>query len=179
MQQFDPGTPPSTTTEQQERIEALVRGSSLSDMDVSDPNALGAPISDMTEMPAAVPEQSPSIPAASVASAPGSVIARPKKLERVELEYIPATPNVPGFKLAFTVGEVCVREHYLSLWIITDIGFKPTDTMRFNLSYNGRVYPVIFAGAEFEFQSAGIRGISFLIEKKRPTNAENRTSSGR
>ena len=179
MQQFDPGTPPASTTAQQDRIAALVRDSGLSALDVSDPNAINSVISDTAETETVAQVRSAIDPAVPVASVVAETMAKPKKLERVELEYIPATPNVPGFKLAFTVGEVCVREHYLSLWIITDIGFKPTDTMRFNLSYNGRVYPVIFAGAEFEFQSAGIRGISFLIEKKRPANAENRTSSSR
>lgn len=87
--------------------------------------------------------------------------------ERVELEYIPDKPDVPAFRLGFTVGEVCVRDNYVSMLIISDIGFNPTTTMKFDLKYRGKVIPVIFAGAEFEFQTVGIRGISFLVDRNR------------
>lgn len=90
-----------------------------------------------------------------------------KKIERVELEYVPDGPNIPAFNLAFSVGEVCYREHYVSMLIVTDLGFKPTSTMKFNMKHGSKTIPVIFAGAEFEFQTLGIRGISFLVDKKR------------
>lgn len=101
-----------------------------------------------------------------------------KKIERVELEYVPDKPDSPAFNLTFSVGEVCYREHYVSMLIVSDLGFKPTNTMKFNMKHNGRSMAVIFAGAEFEFQTLGIRGISFLVDKKRQHD-QDRSSSTR
>ena len=84
---------------------------------------------------------------------------------RIGLEYVPDQPNQPSFSLEFDVGEVCVREHYISLLVTSDLGFKPTETMRFRLKFGNRMYPVIFAGSEFEFKSVQVRGISFLRDK--------------
>ena len=159
---FDYGTPPDSVREQEQRIASLTTvpaPASVADASVGKPGVrIETPPSDDDE-PSVVP----------VAPVPSSAANAPvfKNQERVELEYVPETPNLPAFRLSFTVGEVCIREHYISMLIITDLGFKPTSTMKFDLKHNGKTIPVIFAGAEFEFQTVGVRGISFLIDKKR------------
>lgn len=89
------------------------------------------------------------------------------KSEKVDLEYVSDDPKLPGFVLTFQVSEVCIRSHYISLLLVTDMGFRPQGTVRFILRYRRQNFPVIFVGAEFEFQTVNVRGISFLIDKNR------------
>ena len=94
----------------------------------------------------------------------------PSKIEKVELTYV-ADPekDTPGFKLTFKVLDICVRDNYISLALPPDgeFNFQPGMTMRFDLKFRGQLKPVIFAGSEFEFQSLGVRGISFIVDSKR------------
>jgi len=164
---FDYGTPPDSVREQEQRIASLTTvpaPASVADASVGKPGVrIETPPSDEDD-PVSGPVAAPTPQVA----ANGPVF---KNQERVELEYVPETPNLPAFRLSFTVGEVCIREHYISMLIITDLGFKPTSTMKFDLKHKGKTIPVIFAGAEFEFQTVGVRGISFLIDKKRREEA--------
>ena len=138
---------------------------------LSDQNALVSSLIDLGQ--AIVTRQAEQ----TVESGAGEAVAEPPfptplpvthtRQERVELEYVPDKSDLPAFRLAFTVGEVCIRENYVSMLIVSDLGFKPTSTMKFDLKYRGKVLPVIFAGAEFEFQTVGVRGISFLIDRNR------------
>lgn len=163
---FDYGTPPDSVREQEQRIASLTTvpaPSSVADASVGKPGV-------QIEAPPADEDEAPTAPTVTQASTPSNAPVF-KNQERVELEYVPETPNLPAFRLSFTVGEVCIREHYISMLIITDLGFKPTSTMKFDLKHKGKTIPVIFAGAEFEFQTVGVRGISFLIDKKRREEA--------
>lgn len=168
---FDYGSPPDTVVAQEERISSAI-ASQQTPISVADPAVTkpGAQI----ESPPAEEDETPETPPSRQPGHPGPVF---KSTERVELEYVPETPNLPAFRLSFTVGEVCIREHYISMLIVTDIGFKPTTTMKFDLKHKGKTIPVIFAGAEFEFQTVGIRGISFLIDKKRRDEARTTRTS--
>jgi hypothetical protein len=87
--------------------------------------------------------------------------------EIVRLEFVPAPGHdgMPIFRLKIDVGEVCITEYYISLLVVSDLGFEPTGTMKFKLTHGENVYPVIFAGCSFEFKSVGIRGVSFLRDK--------------
>jgi hypothetical protein len=168
---FDYGNPPDAVREQEQHIASLVTAPapvSVADAAVVQP---GARIESPTEE--TIAGETIISPAVPISSSNGPTF---KNQERVELEYVPDSPNTPAFRLSFTVGEVCVREHYVSMLIITDLGFKPTTTMKFNLKHKGKTIPVIFAGAEFEFQTIGVRGISFLIDKKRLDEARGRSA---
>ena len=153
----DHGHPPDSVTQQNELLKAAL--------------ASGSPVSEPNSAPTDTPEETPNdTPSASAPIVVDPRTAGPpifKKIERVELEYVPDKPDVPSFNLSFAVGEVCYREHYVSMLIVSDLGFKPTTTMKFNMKHGGKIISVIFAGAEFEFQTLGIRGISFLVDKKR------------
>lgn len=158
---FDYGTPPDSVLDQERRIKALSGGltpKSVADDSVSLP---GAPIEGLLD-------EQPNGETLSVEQ-PVLKPAIKTQTERVELEYVPENSSLPSFRLSFMVGDVCIREHYVSMLIVTDLGFQPNASMRFNLKYRGRVIPVIFLGAEFEFPTVGIRGISFLIDDKRRT----------
>jgi hypothetical protein len=86
--------------------------------------------------------------------------------ETVRLEFVPpGNVGMPIFRLKIDVGEVCITEYYISLLVVSDLGFEPTGTMKFKLTHGENVYPVIFAGCSFEFKSVGIRGVSFLRDK--------------
>ncbi len=80
------------------------------------------------------------------------------------MQFLPSAgmAGVPSFKFEFEVVEVCVKANYISLWLASNLGFELAATMQFMLRYEDKEYPVIFAGAEFEFQSIKMRGISFL-----------------
>jgi hypothetical protein len=91
---------------------------------------------------------------------------RSQPIEKVELEYVPES-NHPAFKLTFNVNEVCIRDNYISLLLTGDMGFMPASMMHFMLKYRDQSWPVIFVGAEFEFQTVQVHGISFLIDKNR------------
>jgi hypothetical protein len=93
---------------------------------------------------------------------------RPSTIEKVEMTFVPEDGvTIPGFKLTFKVSDICQRPHYISMLITDELGFQPSATMRFDLKFRGQLVPVIFMGAEFEFQSLGVRGISFLVDSKR------------
>ena len=162
---LDHGEPPAALREQEERIAELTQPAqkhvpvvpSVADKSVKVRQAeIEAPTDDDPAGAAAEP-QTEAGPARPVFT----------RQEKVELAYIPERAEFPTFRLTFQVGEVCFRENYVSMLIVSDLGFKPTATMKFDMTYKGKVTPVVFAGAEFEFQTVGIRGISFLIDKQR------------
>lgn len=119
-----------------------------------------APSTNGDELPKTVPVAGGDIPITRV---------RPGKAEKVELTFVqdPEGTSIPVFKLTFNVSDICVRDHYISMLITDELGFQPSATMRFDLKFRGKTMPVIFMGAEFEFQSLGVRGISFLVDQKR------------
>lgn len=158
---IDHGQPPESVRQQAERTESLVLGrTSTSPRSVADPALAGS-------APEAVSQDVSTLNPDVPSSSPASPKLVHTQSERVELDYVSERPEIPSFQLAFTVGEVCIRENYISMLIISDLGFKPSTTMRFTLKYRGKMLPVIFAGAEFEFQTVGVRGISFLIDRSR------------
>jgi hypothetical protein len=134
------GTPPQSVIDQQLREAALSRAE--------------IPPLDMEDIKLAVRRDIPVAPA-----------ARPT--EMVELTYVPDRPEVPSFRIKFPVLEVCERDHYVSLLLVSETGFTPTAMMKFDLTYKRNTVPVIFAGAEFEFQTISARGISFLVDQAR------------
>ena len=155
---IDHGQPPDAVRQQAERTELLVLGQSpKTPMSVADPALTGSA------------SESVSQDVATLADTPAAALPKVVHVqqERVELDYVSDRPEVPSFQLAFTVGEVCIRENYISMLIVSDLGFKPSTTMKFTLKHRGKSIPVIFAGAEFEFQTVGVRGISFLIDRSR------------
>lgn len=151
---LDHGQIPPALKAQQERIAALTSNNPAPTRPAS--------VSDATVESRKDEIESPTEPVHDPAPPPAR-----SRHEKVELTYVPHRPDYPSFKMTFNVGEVCFREHYVSMLIVSDLGFKPTATMNFDLSYRGVVTPVVFAGAEFEFQTVGVRGISFLIDKQR------------
>lgn len=147
---IDHGSPPDVILRQQEKVNQILK---------SDGGSVG-PAEELGDSPAL---EAP-VPPVTI---PLPVIRRPLlPTERVSLQFVPETGSVPAFKLEFDVVEVCVKEYYVSLLIASDLGFEPAGTMKFRLTYKGSMYPVIFAGAEFEFKSVNVRGISFLRDKK-------------
>lgn len=152
---LDTGEPPAAVLQHQEKLKAMLAG--------EPPRKIPGAVKASDE----VPTQPIVVP--PIATPRPTVAAPPefKNTEKVELTYFTGNPDVPSFSLNFMVGEVCFREHYISMLIVSDIGFKPTNTMRFDLKHKGKIYHVIFAGAEFEFQTLGVRGISFLVDKTR------------
>jgi len=151
----DPGVPPEAVLRRQAEIQKILEsGESLT---------------------STMPDQMTNIPADSgsepVVIQPPTVYvpspSRPIRAEKVDLEYVSEDPKLPGFTLTFSVAEVCIRQYYISLMLVTDMGFQPTGLSKFNLKYRGKIYPVVFVGAEFEFQSVGIRGIAFLLDQDR------------
>ena len=160
-----PGTPPEAVRRQDEYIkQLLVSGESIPGGTTDkDPIIQEVPEPEMSHLPVvAVPN-----------SGAGGRLFFPEmaiptdRVKRVELVSFSTDPGIPNFTLAFNVVEACIREHYISLMLATDMGFKPSGMAKFDLKYKNRSYPVIFVGAEFEFQSVKIRGISFLIDQDR------------
>ncbi len=162
---IDHGTPPVEVLQQQARLKDLLE-------------------SDGVSVPAEAPPQSSDTAKASNGRLPtpdnvpgdqedGQVIAprkRPIAMQRVSLQL--KQPGMPSFKLEFDVVEVCIKPYYISLWLASSLGFEPSSTMKFELRYKEKSYPVIFAGAEFEFQTVAIRGISFLRDKDLETQEQ-------
>ncbi len=151
---LDHGTPPSEVLREQERIAALLnRDEAVEVTEVSTGETRRSP--GFRRSSDRIVEMLPDLETAKQA-----ILSCPA--ERVSLEFVPEQSGVPGFQLEFDVHEVCVREHYISLLVASDLGFKPSATMKFLLRYQKDTYHVIFAGAEFEFKTLDIRGISFL-----------------
>jgi hypothetical protein len=150
----DPGVPPEAVIRQREEIQRLLdSGESVA----SDLPNQSTTIPTSGSEPVVIPPPTIYTPAP----------VRAIKAEKVDLEYVSDDPKFPGFTLTFSVAEVCLRQYYISLMLVGDMGFRPTGMSKFNLKYRGKNYPVIFVGSEFEFQSVGIRGISFLLDKDR------------
>lgn len=150
IQRLDHGEPPAAVLEQQKKLEEFLKPEAAHPGPVAESSRAGSDAGELIGDSLGV-----------------SMRIRPAGSERVTLEYVPEDPKMPAFGLEFLVGEVCYRPNYVSLLIMSDLGFKPTALMKFNLKHGSKTTPVIFAGAEFEFQTVGVRGISFIVDKKR------------
>jgi hypothetical protein len=120
------------------------------------------------ENQAPVPEPIPILPEPEIKIPAMPALPQARFTERVTLT---SYPTEMAFALNFSVYEICEREYYISLLIASDMQFRPAGKMSFDLTYRGKTVPVIFIGAEFEFQSVAVRGISFLVDKNRNKKA--------
>ena len=160
---FDFGKPPDAVVAHQEHLQRIVSGAAQV-TPPADPSALPPAAEESGDEEAAAPTPVPQTPS-----------PKSRRTDTVTLTFVPEKPELPSFKVSFQVSEACVRETYISLLIASDFQISPSHLMKFDLVYRGQCYPVIFAGSEFEFSSQGIRGISFLVDRKR-TNDQNRQS---
>lgn len=150
---IDHGTPPPAVLQQQERLKAVLQS------DGPPETSTASGVSSNGEH-----EDTGADIVGSLRLIRGLPFPQPPT-DRVALQFIPETAGSPAFKLEFDVVEVCVKEYYISLLVASDLGFEPAGTMRFRLKHKDQEFPVIFAGAEFEFKTINARGISFLRDK--------------
>lgn len=147
------GDPPSAVMHQQAKVESLLASDGSPD---ELPETNGAKVSASHHSEGAARWPGP------------SEIKRAVVTETIRLEFVPppGQSGIPSFRLKIDVGEVCITEYYISLLVTSDLGFEPAGTMKFKLTHGEKVYPVIYAGCEFEFKTVGVRGISFLRDKQ-------------